>query len=110
MKDCCTPHAEVRWHIDSEYHSSFPVIHKVGNVDIFVLLKYDKYKTTLKFIHLVLLNVFSLEIIQKCQYCHLCILPENSIADLPNSLKDLFLRDPNMNENPKSRISLIFLN
>ena len=30
-------------------------------------------------------------------------------ADIPNQLKDLFLWDPGMNENPKSRISLIFL-
>ena len=26
-------------------HSSFPVIHKVGNVDIFVLTKFEKYNT-----------------------------------------------------------------
>ena len=63
---------------------SFLVIHKFGNVDIFVLLKFennldtvvgyinfyskqhDEYKSTLKFIHLVLFfNVFPLEVIQK---------------------------------------------
>ena len=26
------------------YHSSFPVIHKVGNVDIFVLPEFENYE------------------------------------------------------------------
>ena len=69
-------------------HSSFPIIREVGNVDIFVLLKfenkletvvghinfyslqYDKCKSALKFIHLLLLfNLFPFEVVQKCPHC-----------------------------------------
>ena len=64
-------------------HSSFPVIHKVGNVGIFVLLKfenklnreishfnfiskhYDKCKFALKLIWLIpVSNLFQLEVVQ----------------------------------------------
>ena len=74
-------------------HSSFPVIHKVDNVGIFVLLKFenklnvvivhtnfiskhhDKYKFALKFIQFVTIStLFPLEVVQKCQLCQtLCI-------------------------------------
>ena len=79
-------------------HSSFPVIHKVGNFDIFVLFKfenkldreinpfnfnskhYDKCKFSLKLIRLLTVsNLFPLLVVQKCQHCQLCVLRENSI-------------------------------
>ena len=79
--------------------SSFPVIHKVSNVDIFVLLKFesksiatiihmnfisehhDKCKLSGKFIQfLTNPNLFPLEIVQKWQYCQLCVLRENSFG------------------------------
>ena len=77
--------------------SSFPVIHKVGNVGIFVLVKcetkldkeinhfsfnskhYKKCKFTLKLIGLLTVsNLFPLEVVQKCQHCQLCLLRDNS--------------------------------
>ena len=79
-------------------HSSFPVTHKVGNVGIFVLLKFenksdasishiyiilehrDKCKLVGKFIQfLINANSIPLEIVQKWQHCQLCVLWENSI-------------------------------
>ena len=83
-------------HLDSGL--SFPVIHKVGNDGIFVLLEfenklgaaisdinfilkeYDKSKFVLKFIHLVtIFIIFSLERVQRCQLCPLCEFRENSV-------------------------------
>ena len=80
-------------------HSSFPVTHKVDNIGIFVLLKfenkldieinpfnfnskhYDKCPFSLKLIGLLTVsNLFPLELVQKkCQHCQLCVLRENSI-------------------------------
>ena len=79
--------------------SSFPVIHKVGNIRIFLLLKfgkkldreinhfnfnskhYDKSKFTLKLIGLLtVFNLFPLEVVQKCQDRQLCVLRENSFV------------------------------
>ena len=73
--------------------SSFPVIHKVGNFGIFILLKFenkmdreishfdfnseyhDKCKSALKLIKILTVsNLFSLEVVQKCQHCQLCVL------------------------------------
>ena len=69
---------------DEEPHSSFPVIHKVGNIGIFVLLKFenkmereiihlnynsehhDKCKFVLKLIKLLTVsNFFPLEVVRK---------------------------------------------
>ena len=75
--------------------SSFSVIHKVGNVDIFVLLKfgnkmdteishfnynskyYDKCKSASKLIRLLSDDNLFWLVVQKCQHCQLCILWEN---------------------------------
>ena len=66
----------------------FPKIVKVGNVGIFVLLKYENkldvvirhIKFTLKIIQLTTLpNLFPLEVVQKCQHNQLWVLRENSI-------------------------------
>ena len=78
--------------------SSFAVIHKVGNVDTFVLLKFEtkwdweinhfnfnsEYKDKCKFDlklswYLAVLNLFQLEVVRICQCCQLCVLRENSI-------------------------------
>ena len=78
--------------------SSFPVIHKVGNIDIFVLLKfgnkldvvishinfiskqYDKCKFVLELVLLgTIVNLFLLEVVQRCQHCQPCVIWENSI-------------------------------
>ena len=41
---------------------------------------HDKYKLALKLIRLAATtNSFSLEVVQKCQYCQLCVLRENSV-------------------------------
>ena len=74
-------------------NSSFPVTNKVGNIGIFVLLKfenkldieinpfnfnskhYDKCQFSLKLIGLLTAsNLFPLEVVQKCQHCQLCVL------------------------------------
>ena len=87
-------------------HSSFSVIHKVGNVGIFELLIFrnnnnnnnnnkdreishfninskhlDKCQFTLKLILFsVVSNLFPLEVMQKCLCCQLCVLWEHSIV------------------------------
>ena len=45
-------------------------------------LKYhDKYTFVVKLISLAnTCNLFSLEVVQKCQHCQLCVLRENSIG------------------------------
>ena len=74
-------------------------MHKVGNVGIFVLLKFrnmlyreinqiyfnfnskyhDKCIFVVKLISLAnTSNLFPLEVVQKCQHCQLCVLRENS--------------------------------
>ena len=79
--------------------SSFPVVYKVGNVHINVLLKFgnkldrginhfnfnskhhDKCKFALKLIGLLtVFNLFPLEVVQKCQDRQLCVLRENSFV------------------------------
>ena len=74
--------------------SRFPVLHKVGNVDIFVLPKFenklhtvisdiyfilmylDQFHFTVKLFQLITIYIlFSLETAQKCQHC---VLRENS--------------------------------
>ena len=76
-------------------HSSFPTIHTVGNIGIFVLLKFEdmldrkvnhfnfnskyqnKCKLALKLIRLsTVSNIFPLEIVQTSQRCQLCVLWE----------------------------------
>ena len=72
--------------------SSFPAIHKVGNVGIFVPLKFENKQNTVfghfnfnskyhgqqkfaqNFLHLAAVsNLFPLEVAQKCQYCQLSV-------------------------------------
>ena len=83
-------------------NSSFPVIHKVGNIGNIALLnvtinkeislKYnsiycDKCKFVLKLIRpLTVSNLFPLIVVQKCQYSQFCIVRENSITLLTTIL------------------------
>ena len=86
-----------------QVYSSFPVLHKVGNVDILVLYKSENKmvidisdftfnskhcnKFALKLISLLTVsNLFPLDFVQKCQHCQLCMLRENSTGqtDLRN--------------------------
>ena len=72
-------------------------MHKVGNVCIFVVIQFgnkqyreishfnmnsnrhDKCQFVLKLIQLsTISNLLPLEVVQKCQYCKLCVLHENS--------------------------------
>ena len=94
------PHCNIygRWSLPNiEIESSFPVIHEIWNVGIFVLLKFenmlngqinyfnfnsehhDKCKFSLKLFGLLTVsNLFSLKVVQKCQHCQLCVLCKNS--------------------------------
>ena len=77
--------------------SSFPVIHKVGNADNFVLSKfankqdgaidhfnylskhYEQCKFAFKIFRLLTVsNLFALKVVQSCQHCQLCVLRKNS--------------------------------
>ena len=88
----------------SSIRTRFPVICKVGNVDILYCVKFenkldkvtnyinfksvhcDKYKSAKILIQLeTVSNVFTLEVVQKCQHCQLCVLREHS--------KDILSRD-----------------
>ena len=79
----------------------FPKIHKVGNVGIFVLLKFEnKLNATISHINIILKyhhkckfawtfiqfstnsNIFPLEIVQKWQHCQLYVLRKNSIGSM----------------------------
>ena len=91
---------EFTWDSLGAMHSSFPIIHKVGNIGIFVLLKFDRNiareishfnynlehfdncKCSLKMIMLLTVyNVFPFndKVAQKSQNCQLCVLRENSV-------------------------------
>ena len=85
-------------HHQFHVQSSFSVIHKVGKIGIFYcfnyeneifivaihltfnLKYYDKCKFAIKLIPLATTSdLFSLEVLQQCQHCQLCVLRENSI-------------------------------
>ena len=75
---CHTPMAYL---LLSDVESSFPVIDKVGNVGIFVLLRYEKkLDTEINHLHNCF-QLFPLEIVQKCQYIQICVLRENLGVD-----------------------------
>ena len=84
-------------HRSCQLRNSIEFSRKVDNVDIFALLKFetkldeeinhfnfnskhhDKCKFALKLIwYLTVFKLFSLEVVQKCQCCQLCVLQESS--------------------------------
>ena len=101
-------------------HPSFPTIHRVGNIGIFVLLKFEvmldrkvnhfnfnlkyqsKCKLALKLIRLsTVSNIFSLEVVQTSQRCQLCAIkgPKGRICNCTWVLLVFFSRINNSKEN-----------
>ena len=90
--------------------SSFPVMHKVGNVDILYCLyliknmldrevshfnisskHHRKCKFVLSLIQFsTISNLYPLEIVKKCQCCQFCALGENSTVDTENVFFTIF--------------------